>query len=101
MQNSDSTLHILMARFKGQLLIPFVPASITLGLAQQTARNRLAKGTFPVATIVENNRRYIHICDLANFIDSLRGQNLVIPEIKPVRKGRPPNSEKYKLQRGV
>lgn len=75
MQNQvSSTLQILLARFNGQVLIPFAPASESVGIPQQTARNKLVEGKFPVPTVLMGSRRFIHIQDLANFVDSLRGE---------------------------
>lgn len=72
MQQISSTLQILLARFNGQILIPLVPAAESVGIPQQTARNKLTAGKFPIPTVEIGARRFIHIEDLANFVDSLR-----------------------------
>lgn len=72
MQQISSTLQILLARFGGQVLIPFTQAAESVGIAQQTARNQLVSGKFPVPTLEIGTRRFIHIEDLANFVESLR-----------------------------
>jgi hypothetical protein len=83
MQQINSTIEILMARFHGQVLIPFVSASESAGIPEQTARNRLAKGNYPIPTVLNGSRRFIHISDLAEYIESLRS-----PKPQPQR-GRP------------
>lgn len=70
MQNLSPTLQLLLARFDGQVLIPFVPGSKSVGIAEQTARNRLSKGTYPIKTELRGARRFIHISDLARYVDS-------------------------------
>jgi hypothetical protein len=73
MQNQiSSTLQILLARFNGQILIPLVRAAESVGIPQQTARNQLTAGKFPIPTVEIGSRRFIHIQDLANFVESLR-----------------------------
>lgn len=72
MQNLSPTIQILLARFNGQVLIPFTQGAETVGIAQQTARNQLAAGKFPMPTITVGARRFIHIEDLANFVEGHR-----------------------------
>lgn len=72
MQQISSTLQILLARFGGQILIPFAQAAESVGIAQQTARNQLVAGKFPVPTLEIGSRRFVHVEDLANFVESLR-----------------------------
>jgi hypothetical protein len=89
MQNKiSSTLQILLARFNGQVLIPFAPASESVGIPEQTARNKLSNDTYPIRTVMYGSRRFIHISDLANFVESLRAESL-----KPTR-GRPTKASK-------
>lgn len=72
MSQLSSTLQILLARFNGQVLIPFTQGSESVGIAQQTARNKLAAGKFPMPTLTVGARRFIHIEDLANFVEEHR-----------------------------
>lgn len=69
----NTTIEILLARFDGQILIPFVAAAKCVGIPEQTARNKLAKGEFPIPTALNGSRRFIHISDLAQYADTLRG----------------------------
>lgn len=76
MQNQiSSTLQILLARFNGQVLIPLAAASESVGIPEQTARNRLAGGNFPIRTVLNGSRRFIHVADLADYVESLRAQS--------------------------
>jgi hypothetical protein len=71
----SSTLQILLARFNGQVLIPFIPASESIGISQQTARNQLSNGTYPIRTELRGSRRFVHISDLAGYVDSSRSES--------------------------
>lgn len=98
MQNITSTLQILLARFNGQVLIPFVPASESVRIPAQTARNRLSNGTFPMPTVMVESRRFIHISDLADFIESRRAPQQVLPEPEIIKKGARTKAERLKEQ---
>ncbi|EUJ10570.1 Pyocin activator protein PrtN [Methylophilaceae bacterium 11] len=87
MQNISSTIQILLARFNGQVLIPLVPASESVGIPAQTARNKLSNGTFPIPTVMIDSRRFIHISDLADFVDSRRASPAIMPEPNKNRRG--------------
>lgn len=64
-------IEILLARFNGQVLIPFIDAISAIGYNQQTARNQLSKKTFPVRTLLQGSRRFIVISDLVKYIEGL------------------------------
>jgi len=98
MQNVTTTIQILLARFNGQVLIPLVSASESVGISAQTARNRLSNGTFPIPTRLVESRRFIHISDLADFVDSLPTYKPASPAPERVRKGRPPKLVQMKKQ---
>lgn len=89
MQNLSTTTAILLTKFNSQILIPFSEAAEVAGIASQTARNQLTKGTFPIPSFRNGGRRFIHIHDLAAYIDGLR--NTV--KNKPNR-GRPTKASK-------
>ena len=101
MQNITTTIQILLAQFNGQVLIPFAPASESVGISAQTARNRLSNGTFPMPTRLVESRRFIHISDLANFVDSLSTSKPAVIEPTQARRGRPPKLGRLKAQRGA
>lgn len=92
MQNLSSTLQILLARFDGQVLIPFASASKSVGIPEQTARNRLVSGNFPIPTVLNGSRRFVHVADLADYVESLRSESS-----KPKR-GRKTKASKFQAQ---
>lgn len=92
--NISSTLQILLARFNGQVLIPFAAASESVGILEQTARNMLSRGTYPMRTVMIGSRRFIHLNDLANFVESLCSKSS-----KPKR-GRPTKESKFHAEQG-
>lgn len=95
MQNQiSSTLQILLARFNGQVLVPFVAGSESVGIPEQTARNKLSDGTYPIRTVTNGARRFIHISDLAAFVESLRPES-ESPKPKP---GRPTKASKLQVK---
>lgn len=71
MQPRSSTLQFLSDQFSGKVLIPFAAASEAIGIAEQTARNRLSRKTYPIPTVVIGRRRFVHISALAEYVDSL------------------------------
>ena len=83
MQNISNTLQILLVRFDGQLLIPFIAAARAAGFKDQTARNLLVAKKFPIRSEKRGARRVIHIFDLANHIES------ILPEQIKRGPGRP------------
>jgi len=55
---------------------PLIPlkdfAEREMGIKLQTARNRIAEGTFPVKVIKLGGKPSVHVADAAAYIDSLR-----------------------------
>lgn len=88
----STTLQILLTRFNGQVLIPFITAAESVGISQQTARNRLVNRSFPIKTVLIGSRRFVHIADLAEYVESLREQPT------KSRRGRPTKASKYQTQ---
>ena len=83
MQKLSLTLQILLAQFDGQILIPFTSAAKAAGFAEQTARNLDSRQKFPIRTQKRGARRFIHVNDLAEYIDMKQ-------------KGRPTKAQQYK-----
>lgn len=80
MQNLISeTQQILLAHFDGQILIPFISAAKAAGFAGQSARNLLCRGRFPIQTLVVGSRRFVHLADLAAYIEA---QRTPVPKIE-------------------
>lgn len=84
MHPNTETIDLLLRQFDGQVLIPFAEASAAMGMAEQTARNRLRKGDYPVKTLWNGTRRLVHVADLAEYIDDLRTGSKA-----PRKRGRP------------
>jgi hypothetical protein len=87
MSNLSPTLQILLARFNGQILIPFTAAAESAGIAEQSARNLVAQKRFPIPTLQNSSgsRRFVHIDDLANYIDSLRANSVKSKRGRPTK----------------
>lgn len=94
-QEISSTLQILLVRFHGQVLIPFASASESIGIPGPTARNMLSGGTYPVKTVKIGSRRFIHINDLANFVESLCSKS------SKSKRGRPTKASKFHAEQGM
>ncbi len=103
MQPSDSDrppiVSVLLSRYGGQLIIPFLEAAETLGYRQQTARNEMAKGTFPLPTLRRGGRRFVAVTDLADYLEQLYAARDLPPPAKK-RLGRPTKAQQV-AARGV
>lgn len=92
-----ATLAILMRAFPGRALVRMTEAAHAIGMAGQTARNKLLSGTFPVQTITQGRQRLVKLTVLADYIDSLgtpiEGTLIPVPQDPPLvparRPGRP------------
>ena len=98
-QHRSPIVEILLARFDGQLLIPFLESAGTLGYKQQTARNELARGEFPIPTLRRGGRRFVVITDLADYLEQLYASRDLPPPPKK-KLGRPTKAEQV-AARGV
>ena len=82
------------------LLIPYLEGARTIGIANQTAKNWLSAGRFPVATFLIGRRRMIRVSDLEAFVAGLGdppretvGSELAPPVVELKRsRGRPRKS---------
>ncbi len=68
---TKNSLEILSLRY-GRSLLPLSMAAREIGINLRTAHNQISKGIFPVPTILQARRRYVHVEDLAGYIDLLR-----------------------------
>lgn len=68
---TENSLEILSMRYSRSLL-PLSVAAREIGINLRTAHNQIGKGKFPVPTILQARRRYVHVEDLAGYIDRLR-----------------------------
>lgn len=86
-------VEILLAKFDGQLLIPFIEAIQVIGYKEQTARNELHKQTFPVRTVLQRGRRFVCVTDLAEYLAGLQSDCK-----KKSRAGRPTKASKIEAR---
>ena len=67
----ENSLETLSRRYSRSLL-PLSMAAQEIGIKLRTAHNQISKGVFPLPTILRDRRRYVHVEDLAGYIDALR-----------------------------
>ena len=67
----DDSLTILTRRHSG-LILPLSAAAKEIGIHLRTAHNQISKGVFPIPTILRDRRRYVHISELASYLEQLR-----------------------------
>lgn len=96
MQNINPTLQILLNQFNGSILIPLAQASQVISISKQTAYNHINNGTYPIRTINRRTRIFIHINDLANYIESLSAPLEAVVGKNTNQRGRPPKLSKMK-----
>lgn len=70
-----TALTILTSVFPGRALVRMTDAARAIGMAEQTARNKLLSGTFPVPTVTQGRQRLVKLTELAAYIDSLGAPN--------------------------
>lgn len=94
----STTLDFLKQQFPGLLGIQLDRVmSLMGGGSLQTARNKIALGTFPVKTVKFGGRRLVLLTDLAEFLDSQHDADTKIDPpllISKRRRGRPTNTER-------
>lgn len=89
---TNSTLDYLESLWPRQALVPVLEAGKCLSYAPQTTRNKLAKGQFPVPTVLVGGKRLVNKTQLARYIDEL--------SIEKKRRGRPTKAEVIARDRG-
>lgn len=92
----SSSLAILQAQFPGQIRIQLTSSAKVLDLAEQSIRNQISKGTFPIPTVLDGGRRFVFIQDLAEFLET---QRLTASAGKKKRRGPRTNAEKFAAER--
>lgn len=90
--NNSPTLDLLETLFPGRLLIRATEAGECLSLAEQTTRNKLHAGTFPLKTVLLGGKRLVKKTDLARYIDELG--------IDKKQRGRPTKASVIARERG-
>lgn len=94
--------------FPGKALADFAPAASAIGLAEQTARDLLWRGNFPVKTVKIGRKRLVVVADLARYYAELVGLPTATTDtpadapasIAPRKRGRPSNAEKARQAAG-
>lgn len=92
---NDDSLAILTRRHNG-LLIPLSAAAQEIGINLRTAHNQISKGVFPLPTILRDRRRYVHISELASYLDRLcqrAAENNPLSQNVARKNERPTNTE--------
>jgi hypothetical protein len=77
------TWNYLESLFPGQALVPVIKAGCCLSYAQQTTRNKLASGEFPLKTSLLGGKRVVRKSDLAAYIDDLGAKKRGRPKKSP------------------
>ena len=84
-----TNLDLIQQRFPNRILLTLGEVCQLIGISTQTAHNRLSQGRFVLPTIKENNRTYIHIRAVSEYLDRIEE----CITTKPVRRGRPTKVE--------
>lgn len=88
--------------FPGIALADFAPAAAAIGLAEQTARDLLWRGKFPVRTVKIGRKRLVVVEDLARYYSELVGLDPAAPAPAPAepsrKRGRPRNAARQSAQ---
>ncbi|NOS97215.1 MAG: hypothetical protein HOP25_01925 [Methylotenera sp.] len=94
---SNPVLDILRTTYQS-IFISAVHAGREIGFADKTTRNMLSESRFPIPTTKICGKRVVSILVLADYIIQ-QSQHISPTMLSPqVRKGRPPNSTKFKDQ---
>lgn len=70
--NENKSLSELRKKYPNRMLLPATSAGKEIGLEQQTTRNKINDGTFPISTKKIGGKRVVHILDLADFLEANR-----------------------------
>lgn len=76
---------LVLKQFPGRLYITLVEAGAAIGLAEQTTRNRRAKGKFPLPIRMIGDRPMVALSDLIAFMNQGRKRVLSIDEVPEKR----------------
>lgn len=87
--DSVSSLATLREFFPDQIAIPLPLVARVLGIAEQTARNQVSAGKFPIPTFLQGPLRFALITDIAAHLDAKRAG----ADGLKTRRGRPTKAE--------
>lgn len=74
--------------------------SIIIGEPEQSIRNQLVDGTFPIPSIKRGRRRRFRLLDVASFLDQPSGHDVLRLAAVP-RRGRPTKAVQVSRQRAA
>lgn len=93
--------------FAGKALADFAPAAAAIGLAEQTARDLVWRGNFPIKTVKIGRKRLVVVADLARYYaelvgltDAAHGAPPPAPTPPPRPRGRPTKAEQARRAAG-
>ena len=87
-----NSLDYLQSLFPGQMGIPILSAGKIIGFAEQTTKNKVSQGKFPVQVGRIGKKRIVHILDLAEFMELQRAKE------NKIRRGRPTKTQQIERQ---
>lgn len=93
MATYPSTLDLLALRYTVEMSIPEVAEATKF--RDQTIRNQLSIGTFPIPSHKSGRRRLFHIADVAAYIDCQAGFAV---DVYSRRRGRPTKAEQVRRE---
>lgn len=65
-----TNLDLIQMRYPNRLRLTLSEACQLLGISAATARNKMCKGNFGVKTRKDKGRNYVHVTDLAEYLDT-------------------------------
>lgn len=66
-----TNLDLIQLRFPNRLRLTLSEACQLLAIEPATARNQICKKSFPVPIVKDRGRSYLHVLELAKFLDGL------------------------------
>jgi hypothetical protein len=82
-----SSLQIIQQFYPGQSRLSLLSLAKLLDFANQSVRNSISAGTFPIKSYKDGAHRFFDIRDIAEYLEKKRGEAIQKPA-KP-RRGRP------------
>lgn len=76
MSSEKSSENPIYKLFQGQVFADLAPAAHAIGLAEQTARDKIWQGKFPIKTVKIGRKRLVVVADLARYYAELVGLDI-------------------------
>ncbi|MHB1619834.1 MAG: hypothetical protein ACYCTY_07630 [Sulfuricella sp.] len=64
-------LQLIEQKFPGRVLLQLGEVCQILGIAKATALNHISAGRFILPVLKEHNRCFVHVMEIANYLDGL------------------------------